>query len=96
MKDTIISILLIGVLLIGFPLLIVYVKDRGGLAGVITKRIIGGISLLFGLVIIVWVIYNIFQPTEEFKTSYKTVFQFSVPIALVYVGWHWLISKADK
>ena len=95
MKDMIITILLILVLLLGFPLLIVYLKDKGGTIGLIVKRAVGGISMLFGLLIIVWVVYNILQPTEEFKTSYKSIVQFSTPFALIGVGWYWLTSKAD-
>lgn len=96
MKDTIITILLLGILLIGIPLLIVYLKDRGGILGLFIKRTIGGISLLFGLLIIVWVVYYIFRPTEEFETSFKSIFQFSTPLALVGVGWYWLTSNDDK
>ena len=96
MKDLIASIVLIVIFLIGLPLLIVYLKDRGGLTGIVIKRVFGGISLFFGIVIIGWVIYNIFRPTEVFKASYITIFQFATPIALVCVGWHWLTGKVDK
>jgi len=96
MKDAIITILMIVGLILGIPLLIVYVKDRGGYFGLITNRVFGGISFLFGLIIIMWVIYNLFWLTEEFKSSFKTVFQLAVPIALVSVGWNWLTSKEGK
>jgi hypothetical protein len=96
MKDTIFTILTIGGLLIGLPLLIVCAKDQGGFVGHITKRIVGGISLLFGLVIIGWVIYNIFQPTEAFKASLSSISQFVVPLAMVGMGWRWLTSKSDE
>ena len=81
---------------LGLPLLIVWIKDRGGVAGLVVRKIFGVISLLFGLTIIAWVIYNLFCPTEEFERSYYPILGLAVPIGMVGLGWHWLSGKAAE
>jgi len=97
------------VIFIGIPLLIVWVKDRGGLIGLVVKRIFGAISLSFGVIIIGWVVYNMFRPTEEFEASFFTSFRLdkvtasffmilrlALPITMIGLGWHWLTSTREE
>jgi Uncharacterized protein conserved in bacteria (DUF2314) len=57
------------------------------------KRFLGVIALLFGVSIIAWFGYNQFWPTEEFKSSYRNIFQLIIPFACLAVGWRWLRYK---
>ncbi len=54
------------------------------------KRSLGIISLLFGVLLTAWFMYNQFVPTEEFKTGFRSIFQLIVPILFLYQGWKWL------
>ena len=109
MKDTILTILVIGGIFIGLPLLIVCAKDRGGVMGLIVNRVIGGIGLVIGLSIIGWVVYNILNPTAEFKASVFMSSQLNtvtavclmiprlaVPLIMIGLGWRWLTGKRDE
>ena len=87
---TILTIVSILVIFLGIPLLIVWLKDRAGITGVIVKRVIGAISFLFGVIIVGWVAYNIFFPTKEFQASYKSFFQIGAPVVMIWIGWKWL------
>src|SRR5260221_2144305 len=58
------------------------------------RKTFGMLSLLMGMSILGWAIYNLFYPTKEFKSNFRTVGQFGVPIAMITVGWFWLTSKA--
>ncbi len=40
-----------------------------------------------------WFVYNQFWPTEDFKASYRNVFQLIIPIACLAVGWKWFRYK---
>lgn len=91
--DVVGAIVIIGILFLGFPLLILWLKDRGGWTGSLIKRTLGAVSLSFGLIITGWIMYNIFYPTDGFKEKFVTVFQLSVPLCLIGVGWYWLTSK---
>ncbi len=90
MVDIVGTIFVILVIFFGVPLVIVRLRDRVGVTGTIVKRVMGTISLLFGVIISGWIVYNVFSPTQEFQASYKTFFQLSVPIALTCAGWKWL------
>ena len=90
MSETILTVASILVIFLGIPLLVVRLKDSAGITGVIIKRVVGAISLLFGVTIIGWVLYNIFFPTKVFRANYWTVFQIAPPIAMTWMGWKWL------
>jgi hypothetical protein len=90
MNDTIIAIVFLVLLFLGLPLLILWLKDRGGFAGTAIKRLIGLVALAIGLAIIGWVIYNLFAPTDAFRANYKTIFQLALPLLMVWFGWKWL------
>jgi uncharacterized protein YegJ (DUF2314 family) len=56
------------------------------------KRMLGGVALLMGVAILGSVAYNLVWPTESFRSSYRTVFQFILPLAMVWYGWRWLLD----
>jgi uncharacterized protein YjeT (DUF2065 family) len=58
------------------------------------RKIFGMLSLLMGVIILGWAIYNLFYPTKEFESNFRTIGQLGVPIAMITVGWFWLTSKA--
>lgn len=91
--DSILAILAIVVTFIGIPLLILWIKDRGGTIGIIIKRILGLISFSFGIIIIGWFLYNLLYPTKVFREHYHSIFQLIVPIGFIYMGWEWLIKE---
>jgi hypothetical protein len=88
--DEIIVALVILVILLGVPLLIVSLKDRGGPLGGAIKNLLGFASLLFGVTFLGWIVYNLFSPTPEFRSSYKTAFQLALPLVMMAYGWRWL------
>jgi hypothetical protein len=53
----------------------------------------GALTLLIGISILVWFVYNLFSPTREFKGSYKSIFQLCAPLAMIFYGWVWLTRK---
>ena len=57
------------------------------------KKCLGVVALFMGCVIIVWVIYNLFSPTPEFKRSYFGIFQLIIPIGFLIYGWKWIRYK---
>jgi hypothetical protein len=57
------------------------------------RKTFGALTLLIGAGIMVWIVYNLFSPTPEFKGSYKSVFQFCVPLVMIWYGWVWLTRK---
>jgi hypothetical protein len=57
------------------------------------KKLLGILALLMGLSICAWFIYNQFAPTPQFKRNYTSLFQLAVPIAMIWVGWHWLKAQ---
>ncbi|GEM_PF-2984678 len=90
------TIIFLILLFIGIPFLILYLKDHGGLTGIIVKKIFGGISLLFGVAILAWVLYNkFFGKTAEFKSNTTLLPVFAVPLALIWFGWYWLTDKGQ-
>ncbi len=62
----------------------------------ILKKIFGALSILIGISIIAWFIYNQFFPTELFTNSYKSPRQLIYPILMVIFGWKWLKSSDIK
>jgi hypothetical protein len=88
--DEIIVALVILMILVGVPLLIVSLKDRDGPLGRTIKNLLGLASLLFGATLLGWIVYNLFSPTPEFRSSYKTAFQLALPLVMVAYGWRWL------
>jgi uncharacterized protein YegJ (DUF2314 family) len=90
MKDIIYTVLAIAAIFIGLPVLILWLRDRGGLPGAIIKKALGGVALAFGLIIIGWVVFNGFHPTKAFRSSLKTPFQLLLPVAMIWIGWRWL------
>jgi MFS family permease len=69
-----------------------WIRDRGGILGTVVGKTLGALALVIGVTIIGWFIYNLFAPTPEFRSSYRTVFQLAVPIGLVWFGWRSLTS----
>lgn len=61
--------------------------------GIFLKRVFGVLAILIGLVIIGWFLYNQIWPTEEFESSFRSIFQLVIPIACIFVGWRWLRYK---
>lgn len=90
MKDIIYTVLAIAAIFIGLPVLLLWVRDRGGVVGTLIMRILGGISLAFGLIIIGWVVFNLVHPTKEYVASRRTPFQLLIPAGMVWMGWRWL------
>ncbi|OQY10276.1 MAG: hypothetical protein B6I28_01350 [Fusobacteriia bacterium 4572_132] len=62
----------------------------------ILKKIFGVLSMLIGILIIAWFIYNQFLPTEAFKASYKSPRQLIFPVLMVSFGWKWLKNSDTK
>jgi len=54
------------------------------------KRMLGWISLLMGVTILAWFLYNMVWPTREFRRSFRSVVQLIVPAAMIWYGWRWL------
>lgn len=90
MKDTILTILFIGAIFIGLPLLIVWIMDRRGFAAIIVKRTLGIVSLTFGVILCGWFVYNQFAPTDAFKSNFHSGFQLIFPIICLVLGWRWV------
>ena len=57
---------------------------------IIAKNVFGAITLLIGLALTGWFIYNQFWPTPEFKSGFRSVFQLIFPILCIVFGWRWL------
>jgi hypothetical protein len=87
-------LVVIAVLYIALPLLIVWLMDRRGIIGVTVSMAVGFVGLLFGVIIILWVAYNLIWPTEEFERSvgsyFAIPFRLLLPIAFIFFGWRWL------
>jgi len=54
------------------------------------KRLVGLLSLIVGLALLGWYVFNQIWPTDEFKTHFHSVIQLVIPIAFVVFGWKWL------
>ena len=57
------------------------------------KKLFGALALLIGTALLVWLVYNLFSPTPQFKRSFSSVFQLGVPIVMLWIGWGWLTAK---
>jgi uncharacterized protein YegJ (DUF2314 family) len=58
--------------------------------GFVVRRVLGAVALAVGIALIVWFVYNLLWPTEEFKSGFRNVFQLIVPIACLIAGWKWI------
>jgi uncharacterized protein YegJ (DUF2314 family) len=96
MKDTLLSIVVILATFIGLPLLIVLLKDRFAAFGSVIKVLFGFLALAFGLVILGWIVYNLFHPTPYFFGNTHSPFAYLVPIVLIWFGWKWLHDGGPK
>jgi uncharacterized protein YegJ (DUF2314 family) len=56
----------------------------------IVKRIFGALALALGLVIVLWVVYNLIWPMPEFRHATRWPVQLLLPIAMIWFGWRWL------
>lgn len=56
------------------------------------KKVLGVIAVLFGASILVWVIYNLFTPTPEFRGHFRFG-GIAFPIVMILVGVRWLMEK---
>ena len=90
---TIVAVLAIATVFIGLPVLILWLMDKGGFLGTVFRKIFGLLTLIIGLTLIGWIIYNMFAPTEEFRAAYKTSLQLVLPGLLVLFGWRWLTGQ---
>lgn len=54
------------------------------------KRVMGSIALLIGATLILWVVYNLIWPTEEFERNARSFFRLAIPVAFLVVGWKWV------
>ena len=70
-------------------------KNEEIMLPIILKRILGIVSLLIGVALCVWFIYNQFAPTDAYKTNFHSVFKLILPIACLIVGWK-LARNKDK
>ena len=57
------------------------------------KKLFGGLAILIGTALLMWLIYNLFTPTPQFKRGFSSVVQLGVPIVMLWVGWGWLTAK---
>ena len=57
------------------------------------RRILGFLALFIGLTLIGWFIYNVFSPTPEFRSAFRSPLQLVIPIAFLYQGWRWIHCK---
>lgn len=60
------------------------------------KKLFGGLALLIGTALLVWLVYNLFSPTPQFKRSISSVFQLGVPIVMLWIGWGWFTAKRQE
>ena len=60
---------------------------------ILTKRLFGIIAFLIGLTLGGWFIYNQIWPTEEFESSFYSIFQLAIPIMCLVIGWSWMRYK---
>jgi uncharacterized protein YegJ (DUF2314 family) len=60
------------------------------MTAIIVRRILGSISLTFGLGLMGWFGYNLVHPTPEFQNHFRSIFQLLVPIAFITFGWRWI------
>ena len=60
---------------------------------ILLKRLLGVVAFLIGLTLSGWFIYNQIWPTEEFKSSFRSIFQLATPIVFLVVGWKWMRYK---
>lgn len=60
------------------------------MTGIYLKRLLGALALIIGAGIAGWFIYNQIWPTDEFTRSFRTLFQLTIPIACLVVGWKWV------
>lgn len=97
MKDAVLFVLAI-VAFLGFSVLIVWVRDRGGMLGMVITRTFGALSLLFGLIIAGFVIYDFFSSTKSFWTLPLNVLLVcvSIPTAMISVGAKWLFGAVPE
>lgn len=93
MASIVLSVVFILVLMIGVPVLVLWIRDRGGIVGAGVNKLLGATALLIGLVILGWVVYNFFSPTEEYRRNYHTILQIAVPLWMVWLGWKWLTDQ---
>lgn len=57
------------------------------------KKAFGASALLMGTAIVVWLIYNQFAPSPGFKRGFVNVIQLAPPLAMIWLGWRWLMPK---
>jgi hypothetical protein len=53
-------------------------------------RFLGGISLMSGVSILVWLAYNVFIERQREFTGVKSYGQLALPVLLILFGWRWL------
>jgi uncharacterized protein YegJ (DUF2314 family) len=56
------------------------------------RRSLGVVSFAFGVTILLWFVYNQFRPTPEFRSSFRSVVQLVMPVAMVWFGWRWMLD----
>lgn len=57
------------------------------------KKAFGALALLLGTGIFVWLIYQQFAPSPGFKRGFVNVIQLGLPLAMIWLGWRWLMPE---
>jgi len=95
MADTIISVIVIFLTLIGLPIFILWLRDKGGILGKIIENSLGITIFLLGIVFcMIWVLIYIFNYGEynENKNWVIAVPQLTFAIGFVIGGYQWLFG----
>jgi uncharacterized membrane protein YqjE len=63
---------------------------------IIIKRMLGIASLLIGVALCTWFVYNQLAPTDAYKTKIHSVFKLILPIACLLVVWKLVRNKGKS
>lgn len=93
--QTFITIIALLVTFIGLPVLILRIRDRGGRCGSVINVIFGGLALILGISIVVFVVYHaVFNP-RELPQGRLTVLRVLPTLIMIGLGWRWL-SRSNR
>ena len=72
------------------PILFLCFKMCGASWGTAFRRTTGVILLVLGPIVLLGMIFAMFDSPKEPGEHHVSVVQLGVPIAMVFLGWHWL------